>query len=219
MALKKRKYSKISGALVQRKKQFYGRYSGPQSAELKFHDVSAGSTAATLTGVFAGRSLNLIPQGTSESERIGRKCLIKKINMRGSILLANATANNACQNRIRIIVYQDKQANGADITATTDLLETAAIDSYRNLANSMRFKVLYDKTMACNCTCADGTETFEYIKNWSFNRRVNIPLEFSSTTGAISELRSNNIGVLFIQESTAPNAILKYQARLRFSDG
>ena len=64
----------------------------------------------------------------------------------------------------------------------------------------------------------DGT-TFafgEAVRSWKMNKRVNIPLEFSGTTGVIGELKVNNIGVLVI--SAAGAVKMDYVCRIRYSD-
>lgn len=53
------------------------------------------------------------------------------------------------------------------------------------------------------------------VRNGSFYKKCNVPLEFSSTTGAITEIRSNNIGVLLI--SAEGTAKFDSSIRIRFT--
>lgn len=131
------------------------------------------------------------------------------------------TANDALTGSLfRLIMFVDKQANGATATVT-DILESANIMSFRNLANSGRFIILMDRTMDMNCNAGGGNgSTTEYgtVETYmSFNKSCNIPIEFSSTTGAITEIRSNNIGILSIA-SANNTATLDSKIRIRFSD-
>ncbi len=57
----------------------------------------------------------------------------------------------------------------------------------------------------------------EVRQDYTFFKKVKIPLEFSAGTGAITEIRSNNLFVLLISEAGA--AGFESKMRLRFSDG
>lgn len=118
-----------------------------------------------------------------------------------------------------MIVYLDKQANGA-AAVVTDVLETASIDSFRNLANSGRFQVLKDRVVTLNATGGNfgsgGYGSFLYGQSIKWNKgKMNVPLEFSSTVGTLTELRSNNLGIMFISENGLIQ--ISYTSRLRFT--
>lgn len=198
---------------------YYGRFA-PSGGELKFFDVDVDDAVVAANGTIQNSgSINNIVQGTGEQNRIGRKCVIKKINWRGIALLTNIDAQASTNDNIRIIMYLDKQCNGASI-AVTDLLETDAFLSFNNLANSQRFRILVDKTIKLTSVAGAwtgaGTEFGANSVNFEIFKDVNIPLEFNSTTGAIAEIRSNNIGVLLL--GTDGIASFTSKVRLRFSD-
>lgn len=201
-----------------------GRKATPQG-ELKFFDTVVANTNVTTTGVIVSPSLVLIPQGVTESERVGRKCVVTQLHLRGMVTLRQSSNGAQCADRFRMIIYLDRQTNGAvgGGVAVTDILETADIDSFRNLANTQRFQVLSDKTFAMNPAAAEGNAAVnicERIYNLKENVKKKIPLEFSGTTGAIGEIRSNNIGILCIASETVINVSqVKYTTRVRFSDG
>jgi len=197
---------------------YYGRFAG-RNAEKKFFDGTLGSTACAAAGTILNASLNLIPQGVTESTRVGRKCVVKNLNMKGHVILPATTTAASTSDIVRVIVYLDKQCNGAT-AGVTDILEATDIESFRNLANSQRFVVMYDKTKTINlsgCGLAATDTWAERVIPFKFSKACNIPLEFDSTTGAITEIRSNNIGVLGISESGL--VAIQYRWRMRFSDG
>ncbi len=213
----RRGYSRIGG--------FYGRYNnysvGHHGGELKFHDVDLDDATVSSSGDVTA-SINLIAQGTSESERNGRKCTLKSILWRYTVVLpeVDALATPAPADTIRIIMYLDRQCNGAT-AADTDVLESADYQSYRNLANSGRFSILHDKSMTLNYNgmASDGAGLVsqnEVTRQGHFYKKCDIPLEFNSTAGAITEIRSNNIGVILISRGT--NISFLSKIRLRFSD-
>lgn len=199
---------------------YYGRYNRTPS-ENKFFETSVTSTNVNANGSIFSDSLNLIPEGTTESQRLGRKCTINSIHIKGELEHPELTSLAQADNKVRLILYLDKQCNGAAATVT-NILETADVNSFRNLAEVGRFQILYDKTIAINANVTsayNGTTIVEgtgaVIKHVGINKKVNIPLEFSASTGAITELRSNNIGLLAI--STYTRTKLLYTCRVRFT--
>ncbi len=198
---------------------FYGRYSN--GGELKFHDVDLDDAVVASGGTVVA-SINLIAQGVTESTRVGRKCTIKSINWKYRFTLGeqDAVATPATADTLRIIMFIDKQANGAT-AAVTDLLESADVHSFRNLANSGRFVFLLDKVIPLNwrTLASDNAAVVSsagVFYEQSFYKKCNLPVEFSATTGAITEIRSNNIGVLLLSFGGTPGFVSKI--RLRFSD-
>ncbi len=204
---------------------FYGRFSGTRGqggGELKFHDVEVDDATVAAGATLVTDSINKIPQGVTEVQRIGRKCVIKKIMFRYRIALpfqdAMAVAKNG--DSIRIIVFLDKQCNGATAT-TAGILESDDLHSFNNLANSGRFRILFDKVHDLNyqAMSSDGSGVMSQtgvVEEDTWFKDVNIPLEFDSTTGAITEIRSNNIGILIA--GSQGEMTFNSKIRLRFSD-
>ncbi len=203
---------------------FFGRFRGRRAfrgnrgPELKFIDTDVDQAAIAVTGTVLN-SVNLIAQGTTESQRIGRKCVVRSINWRMNILLPNAANLTSTNDEVRIILFLDKQTNGAAATVT-GILESANYQSFNNLSNKSRFRTLMDRVYAMNAMAGAGDGTANdaagVVMHDTLFKRVNIPLEFDSTAGAITELRSNNIGVLLISKSA--RCTLDSKIRLRFSD-
>ncbi len=206
------------------------RIVGPQrlarsgAGELKFFDRTVDDAVVATAGSVVD-SINLIAQGITDITRIGRKCTVKSINWRYRVSLPGVTANAALQvpDSCRVMMFWDKQANGAtaDASGNDGILTTGAYHAFNNLTNSGRFVILHDKMYTLNPTMAssdaanvhDSGETFV---EGTFFKKCNIPLEFSDTAGAITELRSNNIGVLLISAS----GVMKFDSRtrVRFAD-
>lgn len=183
-----------------------GRRTGFSGAELKFLDTSRTGTVAT-AGVVDPNICTII-QDTTETGRIGRKVVIKSISVKGTLTLLGASGPT---DKIRMIMVQDQQANGATF-AVTDLLETAGINAHYNLENQMRFKVLSDQTFAFHIQAA-ATNVIRHLSRYY---RCNIPMEYSAATGAITEQRSNSVAILWITASGVASAITT--TRIRYSD-
>lgn len=188
--------------------------------ELKFKDtVSTDAIVSATGGIAIGP--NLVVQGTGEEERIGRKIIIRSIAARFQVVLPSQTNADDLNggDTIRIIIFVDKQANGANATVL-DILETATYDSFRNLANKNRFNILIDKWTTLNrrVSMTDGTNTAStplVIKEFKFFAKLNLPIEFDGTTGAVTEIQSNNIQYLYIS-SQGVGGIPNQCTRIRF---
>jgi len=193
----------------------YRRYT-PGKGELKFHDVdlSAGSVSSTGELVPSTGTLHAIAQGTGESQRIGRKATLKYIGVRYTAFLDSGTIPTATHDTLRVILYHDKQCNGT-AAAVTDILETANYQSFNNLANKERFRILSDKTHTLVSRAAT-TSYGEDAVDTQIHLKVNLPIEYSSTTGAIGEIRSNNINFLVL--SSGGHCEFSGKCRLRFDD-
>ncbi len=199
---------------------YYGRFAGA-NAEMKFHDVDLDDAIIAAGGVITP-TINIIPQDVTEIGRIGRKCTIKSIFWRGNLAIPTGELQGAPGQgeRFRIILYLDKQCNGATATAL-GILEVVGIDGYRNLANSGRFQILFDHRAVLNYQTlshfAVNSFAFSAVqRNFSFFKKCTIPIEFDSTTGALTEVRSNNLGILIISEGGTGS--IASSIRLRFSD-
>ncbi len=204
---------------------FYGRFTG-RNAELKFHNVTFDDPVVAAGGtVIAAGSIHLIPQGVTEIQRIGRKCTIRSIEWRYTVTLPtqDAVAVPITGDSLRIIFYIDRQANGATATVSgaDGLLIAGNIHSHKDLANVGRFEILKDELINMNYIgqSSDGaglTSQGSVVRNYHWYKKCNVNLEFSGVTGALTELRSNNIGVMLISNSGIIG--LTSEFRIRFSD-
>ncbi len=125
-----------------------GFYAGPPrrrtktervSQELKFLDTDVVDAQINNTMTFFNPMI--IPQGDTESERIGRKVIIKSLSIKGTLTLTGAIATANTSSLVTMKVVQDTQTN-KNLFGATDLLETDTFDSFNQLANRNRFRVL-----------------------------------------------------------------------------
>ncbi len=189
---------------------------------MKFHDIDISDAVIAAGGSITQASCNIIAQGVTESERIGRKCNIKRINWKFKIALPTTAVAASTSDTVRVVLYHDKQTNGAAATVA-NIFEIDNFQSYRNLANGTRFNILMDRTYSVACPSGSGrgsTDTLSFGEalaiNDTFYKSCNIPIEFDAATGAITEQRTNNIGVLLF--SLSGLAAFDSQMRIRFSD-
>lgn len=213
---RKRKVSKIS-----RSKPYYlgGTTSGLRSSgELKTHEVTVSNGTATAVGGTIHGSLNLIDNGTTTITRVGKQAQITKINMNWVISLPSTSTIANSSDTVRLIVYMDKQANGAEATVA-DILEAAEIRSFNNKANVNRFAILKNKKYNLDAKSSISTATagVDYLKsiNIKFGKHP-CKIEYKGTGGGIADVTSCNIGVLVLSLKGA--ITIGYKARVRFKD-
>ncbi len=206
-----------------RKSGFYGKAGG--DAELKFKDSSHTDVTVAAGATILADSIVEIGQDTTEQGRIGRKVTVRSINIRYKVTLGeqDAVASFPPADSLRFVVYLDKQCNGAVATATgiTGILANTDMRSFNNLANKSRFTILMDRVFSPNNSvgASDGAGLVSVAGsqwNYSWYKKVNIPIEYNATAGAITEIRSNNIGMMLIGETSQIG--FDARVRVRYSD-
>lgn len=207
------------------------RYGGFLGIENKFKDFEVTSTALTAS-VAGGEkdptpgALNAIDQGDGESQRDGRKIKMHSLHLRGQLQL-NQEANVGIPQVARLAIVVDKQTNAAQMNAEDAFLDTPTGSqspfAFRNLQNSQRFDVLYDKIYTFNRTSSAGNGTTDndssaVIKVFKID--ITIPekcsyVNYVGTTENVNVISDNSIHVLAWGSST--NLNIKYESRIRFS--
>lgn len=201
---------------------YYGRYNNGDNGvnERKFFDTSLNFTVDTTGEVPATGQLALIPQGTTESSRIGRKACIKSIHIRaGAFYIPGADTVGSTVSYIYLVL--DKQCNGA-AAAITDVLTSSNMSlGMVNMANSERFVILKRFIVPFQAGAGVSGAYGQDRKALEFFHKCSIPMEWSSTTGAIAEIKSHNLFLLAGNEGgtgTDDSVSIVGTCRLRFSD-
>jgi len=220
-------YTRVGGA--------YGR-SIPCGPEKKFLDTVVAptdmlGTAGTMTtsigpnNAQAGAHFLLVPQGTTEVTRIGNKICMTNFNWKGHIYLdpVAGTGTGSGGAIVRYIFFIDKQANGAQATAANLLSSTSArlTESFRELDEVERFIILKDKTVALSPKMWNPTATAAYgevIVPFKCSWKGELPVHYSSTTGALTELRSENLSLLIFSDGADGRCSFKGMGRVKFTD-
>lgn len=172
--------------------------------------------------ILAVSIVNGIISGTSESQRIGRRIHVTGIGLTFRMRLGPNVQASDASDHMRVMLYLDKQCNGAAATVD-DILEgtdTAPILlSYRELENVNRFRILHDKTYSLHSNAATestlgGFGRFEVVRKVWVN--VDYPVEYTGPGPAITAIRSNNFGILVITLNGISN--IKCSSRVRYTD-
>lgn len=208
------------------------RTGGFLDRELKFFDTTYPSALVTTQGwtgsehETATYGLFCPQQGDGASGRDGRRCLIKSVHLKGFISRRDESDQDdpAPPLLVTFMVVLDTQTNGAQAQGETIMSETPAADgrsiSFRNLEYTNRFKIIFKRTFVVRDTMCipDGANTGSTTGTgfyFAVNKRMNIPVEFSASTGNITDIVDNSIHV-YCCCNAANAAYLKYNSRVRF---
>jgi len=165
--------------------------------------VSSGVIPSTAGNTYM---LNNIAQGDNDNQRNGNKISLLRLKVLGEISLPTTTTVANMSDTVRIIFFKDKQCNGVQATVAS-ILDSANVFSFYNEDNipenfPKRFTILYDKFHTINASGVgfQGTyvESGTTRKVFQLNKKLNIPIQFNSTTGAITEQNTNTLGLLVI---------------------
>lgn len=222
---RKRKTVDVSSRVGKKMKPMPRRQYLRPTTEKKWLDTAATSSAVSNTGTIVSNSINLLTAGTGESQIIGRKVVVKAIQLQGDVSVpsqSDATLGNlGPDGYMDIYIVLDKQANGAAATFG-NLFESADVRGFKNLENSQRFRVLkairvkYDREVN-----HDGTNYFQGQAIVPFDDvylNVDIPLEFGATpSGVITDVRSNNVFIAAVRTAGSAST-LNWRARIRYVD-
>lgn len=191
--------------------------------EVKFFDTAVNFDCDNTLEVPATGQWALIPQGDTESTRDGRLANIRSIQFRGQLQNKDNTA--VLVGALYLWVIQDKQANGAAAAVTDVFTSTTPASCLLNLNNNKRFRILKKVVYSlANEAGSGGPQTAVYAAGGNgvfpieFFLKCNVDMDWSSTTGAITEIRSNNIFIIAGMSGAASddNWSLVGNARLRF---
>jgi len=173
-----------------------------QTGELVF---GAGECYFLTAGAAMDGSINLIAQGSGSNNREGRKVVVKGVQTNLTFLQRPSISQAETAQSLRVIHYLDKQCNGA-VPLVTDLFATltsltppeGGVNMLYSLDNSQRFVILDDYSLDLNSSATLQVNSVAVQKAKTTKITCNIPLEFSGTENKISNIRSNNIGIIVI---------------------
>jgi len=182
---------------------------GPQP-EKKWKDVSTAAAFDT-TGTLA--LLNGLERGDDDGARIGRKCILKSLELRG---VAKATVDTGLAQAIRVIVVYDSQTNAA-APGIMDILNTADAVSLRNMNGSTRFKVLVD----WYGVVGDATGDERVPAFFHEYRKFSLPMQFNNgDAGTVADIVLGSMYMVTLGElaAGATAAAGTIRTRVRYTD-
>jgi len=208
-------------------------------SETKIIDLSVADKTITASDDWTGSemddtaALSIVTQpasGAAINQRIGKKITVKRIRVRGFVQCAkqaDAVASDAGA-LIRIIVFQDKQTNAAQVQGETLMVGTGAstnIASFQSLDSLGRFRVLKDFTMTLQnpSMSYDGTnlEQAGLVRPFKFslNFAKGVVVNYNATASAtITSVVDNSFHMLAICQSADLVPKMSYYSRMYYKD-
>lgn len=185
--------------------------------ERNFVDTGQLTKACDTTGTIT--LLNVIPQGVTVSQRIGKKALMKTIQLKGFFYPnASATVNNAGA----ALIY-DKMSNGAAIPAVTDIFVSVNPNDMLNDANSNRFVVLKRWSCVLSGTLS-ATGPYTDVQSADIDDYIKLEKEIEWNPSAATGVQATiNKGALYMVTYGSAAAgvtasTFQYYSRIRFTE-
>lgn len=158
--------------------------------------------------------LTNISQGDTSSTRTGLKVYAKNLLINGSIGWSSTATQ---ESMMRVIIFIDKNPNGA-VPAITNVLESGAINSlYNNIYEGKRFVVLKD--VRFSNTDAHTSIPKETAFSWKIP--INRSLTYLSGSNDSASLGSNNLFAVMVSDVTTASgdtAAVNYTTRVYYTD-
>ena len=218
-------------------------------AEIGWHNIANTSTPSHLSSnnwYQSGSLLTYLKQGTNANQRIGRKVTLKSIKVQGVVQSCEDIQTDMV---VCVWLILDKQANGTIFTAADVFGHPGAtaddgqipvsqvqdgpliITTNYLIANTQRFTVLGKKYVTLRnqipyTTNLDGQKGGAQGM-FTFYKKVNMQIEYGGPTGAIGEIKSNNIQLIIagtgdmnlaFNTDNAPNYVCYGNTMLRYTD-
>jgi hypothetical protein len=185
--------------------------------ELKYVDapyaIDIMSNAGSATAPYSAstfRLLNGIAQGNDNTQRIGRSITIKSIQLSCHTY---KTGTPTVAQILRIIIFIDKQANGANPTNISSLMTPDNFLGNKNLVNDQRFQIIHDKELWCDINSYD-----QVFHNWY--KKMNLKTTYQSTGNGIADISTNAISVVVLGSSqdVTNRYDMNLRTRIRYTD-
>jgi len=188
------------------------------------------TTTVNLGGGAIGTPLNLCspPVGSHVDQRIGRAIRIRKVTVRGSVVLQEDVDATGLEAQIvRVVLVLDKQTNGAAMDPSLCLQNGgAAVFAFPEPGGRGRFEILREKFIAISpATFAFSTNervlgVAKYFK-LKYKWPNGLTVLFNSTTGGtVTSVITNSLHILCGKSATSGDAsyLLAYNSSVEYYD-
>lgn len=205
------------------------RTAGLLGIETKFSDDFRGSAIVTNNWTLfdpAKNSLSGVAQGDSPIERDGRMYTITSLHLKGELFFIPQASIAAVVSDVvvRVLVILDTQTNGAQITGGDVMVTDQPSDhfAFRNLENTKRTRVLWDKTFVLPANNVNegaefkfscGGATRKFVVNQRFKNGLKV--RTGGTSNGIGQIKDNSLHIMAVA-SVNGFCTLTYEKRMRF---
>lgn len=211
------------------------------SPETKYFDATKAATAFVATAASwagseldpAANSLFTPTPGSGINNRVGRKVALQKLKIKGLLTFVKESGQTSVSTppTVRLVLYQDKQTNGAQAQGE-EVLQSAGtgavanqLMTFQNLANFGRFRVLKDKVYTFKFPVSANDAAATTISNvmseipfkYTIRFRKPVLVHFNAVDGgSISDVVDNSFHLIGMSTDTGTN--ITYESRCVFTD-
>jgi len=175
------------------------------NTEDKYQDIAITTTVDN-SGLVT--LLNGLTQGTTVSTRIGDSVKWVNITVSWSLTISVSAATTF----VRIILFRDKQCDGAAPNTFVNLLMSASYDALYNPVYSNRFVVIYDNKVGLN-TGDDQVYVGDRSFNQTFHTRYGL-----GNAGTIADIATNSCYLALISDQPTNRPAFLANIRVMFVD-
>jgi len=239
-AARARQYNNIPRGVIYRQpqrittKRFVNRTPGGNVVgDNHYYDVDLYNTPIVSVATTWGLAINdpgtrnclFCPiQGDDISNRQGRKCFVKKIRINGSVAIPGQPGLDPFTN-IRVLVVQDMQTNGTQMTGNLLLNSGSATDGihmFQSTQNFGRFKILKDKTYnMANRSIAGVTGSLNegyMVREFKWVIKPMCWVNFNATNGqTVADIIDNSFHIMVGATDVSSTPVISYKCRVIFT--
>lgn len=200
-----RKYKKIFPKISNNVKR-YVKTVVKNTGERKYIDYSVnGALPATHNYML----LNGLQQGTTPSQRVGRKVQMKSVELSGYV-----TESSSNQGWFYMALIYDIDADGSAFTYQDVYTTAPTSGDIRNLNNSDRFKVIKRWKVYLNANSNERSKNAPI----DFYKKIDLPVEFNGgNAGTVADIQTGSLYLYYTSDDRATTSLI-LQTRVRYTD-
>jgi len=168
-------------------------------------------------------------QGDDITQRTGRKTFLKKIRIKGTIIVPAQTAQTTLDTpaKVRLVLYCDQQTNSTQSQAEQVLASGNAsgpLNFFQSTLNFGRFKVYKDKTFIIgpitsvnNTGAAGGIVQGANKRDFKLTANVNMWVNYNATNGGtVADVIDNSFHLIGLTDGATTAPEISYKCRCTF---
>ncbi len=185
------------------------------NAEWKHFDNDSTNTPNDTLGIVD--VLTNMAQGDTSILRTGNSVLPKIISWKID-LVKHATPGTT---RVRVMLVRDKQFDGAS-PLINQILDETQIDSFYNIDNSSRFRILFDRMFLLTTDkpqlFTKGSVSFNKPQRGTNMHRHDFHIKYDGVGSGVGDLKDGQLVMVFLSDQATNTPTVRMHSRLRYID-
>lgn len=190
---------------------------GQSTPEIKFFDVSVGSTS-NVTAVVT--DLSTMAQGLTNITRVGNKIHIKSVALHAKMSNSPSTGVTSPENLCKWALILDKEPEAAAVASYNEIYTSNSPYAYNNLNNSDRFVILATGVESFDASIFASAVGFQVGQTKWVERFVpcDVNPKYGGTTAAQTSVTSNQLLLATVWLNTDTASSATWATRIRYTD-